>query len=179
MNDSAVFKSVMASTVARGRLEELQVYRLLQCVHDGNKVQIEKLISRGVDNLLNLTEPRGGKGAMHLAAVANSTDMLDFLLSHGASPDVQDKMGRTPVMLAAELGHDGVVELLVKNKANVSLLDEDGKGEGTVTSQLYPQHLEICAPPSLSLFLISHLLLLRHSMLHWQKPLCNLSGACF
>ncbi|KAG5277508.1 hypothetical protein AALO_G00118430 [Alosa alosa] len=119
---------MMASPVARGRLEELQVYRLLQCVHEDNKLQIEKLITRGVDNLLNLTEPRQGKGAMHIAAVANNTDMLDFLLSHGASPNVQDKSGKTPVMLAAELGHDGAVALLVKHKANVSLLDKDGKG---------------------------------------------------
>lgn len=119
---------MMASPVAKGRLEELQIYRLLQCIHEGNKLQIEKLITRGVGNLLNFTEPRQGKGAMHLAAVANNLDMVGFLLSHGASPDVQDKMGRTPVMLAAELGHDGVVALLVKHKANMSLLDEEGKG---------------------------------------------------
>ncbi|KAL2082558.1 hypothetical protein ACEWY4_022376 [Coilia grayii] len=118
----------MATRVAKGRLEELQVYRLLQCVHKGNKLQIEKLITLGVENVLNVIEPRRGKGAMHLAAVANNTDMVGFLLSHGASPDVQDKMGRTPVMLAAELGHDVMVSLLVKSKANLNLLDEEGKG---------------------------------------------------
>lgn len=160
----ALQESVMASIVARGRLEELQVYRLLQCVHEGNKLQIEKLISRGVDNLLNLTEPRQGKGAMHLAAVANNTDMLDFLLSHGASPDVQDKMGRTPVMLAAELGHDGVVALLVKHKANVSLLDEDGKGERTVASSVLRTAFGCIVRTHL--FLISHLRLLNYFMLH-------------
>lgn len=121
----------MAIRVADGRLEELQVYRLLQCVHKGNKEQIEKLIALGVRNVLNVIEPRRGKGALHLAAVANNLDMAEFLLNRRASPNVQDKMGRTPVMLAAELGHDEMVSLLVKNKANVNLLDQEGKGRST------------------------------------------------
>ncbi|XP_066533124.1 ankyrin repeat and EF-hand domain-containing protein 1a isoform X2 [Hoplias malabaricus] len=118
----------MASTVAESRLEVLQIYRLLQCVHQGDKAQIEKLVSMGVDDLINLTEPKEGKGVLHLASVANNIDMVEFLIAHGAHPNVQDKCGRTPVMLAAEMGHDAIVSLLAKEQADMNLTDLEGKG---------------------------------------------------
>lgn len=47
----------------------------------------------------------------------------------GANPNVQDKKGRTPIMLAAEVGNDAIVALLAKNNANLKLRDAEGKGE--------------------------------------------------
>lgn len=69
------------SVVAKDRLEVLQVYRLLQCVREGDTPAIEKMVRLGVPNLINLTEPSEGNAAMHLASVANDTDMVRFLLS--------------------------------------------------------------------------------------------------
>lgn len=117
------------SSVAACRLHELQIYRLLQCVRVRDTAQAKKLLSAGVHDLVNITEPREGKGVLHVAAVANDTDMIEFLTLHGARPDVQDKRGRTPVMLAAELGHDGVVSLLAEKCADMKLKDMEGKGE--------------------------------------------------
>lgn len=122
----------MANRVAEGRLEVLQIYRLLQCVHEDDKVQIERLVTMGVKDLINLTEPHEGKGVLHLASVANNTDMVEFLIAKGARPDVQDKRGRTPVMLAAELGHDSVVALLAKKRADMKLTDMEGKGRVSI-----------------------------------------------
>ncbi|TSN30236.1 Ankyrin repeat and EF-hand domain-containing protein 1 [Bagarius yarrelli] len=115
-------------SVATCRLQELQIYRLLQCVRTRDTAQIEKLLRAGVHDLVNITEPQEGKGVLHVAAVANDTDMTEFLTLHGARPDVQDKRGRTPVMLAAELGHDSVVALLAEKRADMKLTDMEGKG---------------------------------------------------
>lgn len=62
----------MSGRVAEGRLQVLQVYRLLQCIHEGDKVQIEKMLKLGVENLINLTEPQDGTGALHVAVSANN-----------------------------------------------------------------------------------------------------------
>lgn len=123
-----IFRFKMSCNPAKGKLEVLQIYRLLQCVQDGEKPYIEKLISMGVDDLINLTEPREGYGVLHLVSVANNPDMLEFLAAQGARPDVQDRRGRTPLMLAAELGYDGIVSLLAKKNADMKLVDKDGKG---------------------------------------------------
>ncbi len=118
----------MSCTLAKGRLEVLQIYRLLQCVQDGDKLYIEKLNSMGVRDLINLTEPCEGNGVLHLASVGNKPDMLEFLIAQGAHPDVQDRRGRTPLMLAAELGYDSIVSLLAKSNADMKLVDKEGKG---------------------------------------------------
>ncbi|XP_054678563.1 ankyrin repeat and EF-hand domain-containing protein 1 isoform X3 [Grus americana] len=110
------------------RLQNLQIYKLLQCVHQKDKKQIEKLVQNGFPNLINFTEPMEGYSALHLTCIKNDVDMCSFLLEQGACPDVQDKMGRTPAMKAAELGHELVLELLAKAKADMTAVDNEGKG---------------------------------------------------
>ncbi|KAL6096267.1 ankef1 [Pungitius sinensis] len=119
---------MMSCRVAEGRLQVLQIYRLLQCVHEGNNEQIEKMVNLAVENLINLTEPQGGTGVLHVAASANNQDMVGFLLSLGAHPDTQDKNGHTPAMLAAELGNDSIMSLLAQRHADMRLRDTEGKG---------------------------------------------------
>ncbi|KAI9517282.1 hypothetical protein NQZ68_008542 [Dissostichus eleginoides] len=118
----------MSGRVAEGHLQVLQIYRLLQCVHEGDKAHIEKMVNLGVKNLINLTEPHEGTGALHVAVSANNQDLVSFLLSQGAHPNIQDKMGRTPAMLTAEHGNDVIMTLLIQNNANLRLQDSEGKG---------------------------------------------------
>ncbi|XP_061317531.1 ankyrin repeat and EF-hand domain-containing protein 1 isoform X2 [Pezoporus flaviventris] len=110
------------------RLRNLQVYKLLQCVHQKDKKQIEKLVQNGFPNLINFTEPMEGYSALQLACMKNDIDMCSFLLEQGAHPDVQDKMGRTAAMKAAELGHEFILDILVKAKADMTVVDNEGKG---------------------------------------------------
>lgn len=114
--------------MAEGPLETKQLYKLLQWVRLKNKAQVEKMVLLGVPCLINLTEPKEGIGALHLVSVANDLDMARFLLSLNAHPDVQDKKGRTAMMLAAELGHVSMMQLLASNQARVTLVDKEGKG---------------------------------------------------
>ncbi|XP_054847993.1 ankyrin repeat and EF-hand domain-containing protein 1 [Eublepharis macularius] len=115
-------------SLADKRLENLQIYKVLQCVRQKDKKQIEKLTRLGYPELINFTEPVNGDSALHLACVANDIDMCHFLLELGAHPDVQDRMGRTPAMKAAELGHDLALDVLVQAEADMTIVDEEGKG---------------------------------------------------
>ncbi|XP_044119380.1 ankyrin repeat and EF-hand domain-containing protein 1 isoform X2 [Neovison vison] len=114
--------------LADRRLENLQIYKVLQCVRNKDTKQIEKLIRLGYPELINFTDPLNGNSALHLASVSNDADMVSFLLSLGAHPDVQDKMGCTPTMRAAELGHELSMEILAKAKADMTIVDNEGKG---------------------------------------------------
>ena len=115
--------------LADQRLENLQIYKLLQCVRNKDKKQIEKLVKLGYPELINFTEPVEGLSALHLASVSNDIDMVSFLLGLGAHPDVQDRMGCTPSMRAAELGHELSMEILAKAKADMTKVDSEGKGK--------------------------------------------------
>ncbi|XP_074065554.1 ankyrin repeat and EF-hand domain-containing protein 1 [Macrotis lagotis] len=114
--------------LADKRLENLQIYKVLQCVRERNKKQIEKLTKLGYPELINFTEPTNGDSALHLASVSNDVDMVSFLLELGAHPDVKDRKGCTPTMRAAELGHDLTMEKLAKAQADMTIVDNEGKG---------------------------------------------------
>lgn len=110
-------------------LANLQICKLLQCIREGDKEQIEKLILNGVPNLINVNEPTDGETALTIAAVANNDDMIKYLLDLGADPDVSDFKRRTPVMRAAEYGNVQCLQKLAEAKANMKLKDIDGKGK--------------------------------------------------
>lgn len=114
--------------VAQTRLESLQVCKLLQCVRDKDKVQIEKMTLHGVPHLINYNDPGEGQTALSVAACANDDDMIEFLLGLGAHPDVVDFKGRSAAMRAAEFGHVQCLEKLAEVGANMRLEDLEGKG---------------------------------------------------
>lgn len=78
-----------------------------------------------------------GKTALIWAAMnpsENAVSILEFLLKHGANPDVQDAEGNTALILLcndedSELGQSEIserIKLLLKNNANLNLQNKDG-----------------------------------------------------
>lgn len=80
-----------------------------------------------VSNLINMTEPKQGLCALYQASVDHDEDLVQFLLSMKAHPEVQDKKGCTPGMMTAQLGYYKILHLLIKLNANLTLTDEEGK----------------------------------------------------
>uniref|UniRef100_A0A3Q3WX45 Uncharacterized protein n=1 Tax=Mola mola TaxID=94237 RepID=A0A3Q3WX45_MOLML len=163
------------------RVPVRQIYRLLQCVHRGDKVQIEKLVTLGVKGLINLTEPEDGIGVLHVAALDNNLDLVDFLLSMGAHPDVQDKQGCTAAMVAAQLGMHTIVALLCQSHANLKLPDEEGRSLLFYCSYPTKNHTR-CAQEALKFHADvnnvslhgTHVFQLMCQKAHGYTPLCQL-----
>ena len=61
------------------------------------------------------------RAPLHIAAQIGSKDVILFLLKNNANPDIQDKQGVTPGMLAAQNRHKDCVLLLDNVGANMSL----------------------------------------------------------
>jgi ankyrin repeat protein len=69
-----------------------------------------------------------GETALHGAALEGWLTVMEVLVAQGhANVDAQDSSGKTPLMLAAEVGEDEAVRLLVQKGADVKLKDESGK----------------------------------------------------
>lgn len=118
--------------VAQTRLETLQICKLLQCVRDKNKIQIEKMTVNGIPHIINYNDPNEGLTALGVAAAANDDDMIDFLLELGAHPNAVDLKGRSAAMKAAEYGHVQCLEKLAKAGADMKLTDLEGKGKYSI-----------------------------------------------
>ncbi|XP_078728288.1 ankyrin repeat and EF-hand domain-containing protein 1 isoform X2 [Lampetra fluviatilis] len=114
--------------VGARRLLTLHAYKLLQLIRSQDEAQVRKLCRLGSPDLVNAAEPETGQCGLHVAAAMNLHAMCTVLLALGARPDVQDHQGWSPVMVAAALGHESVVEVLAAAKASMALLDRDGRG---------------------------------------------------
>ncbi|MEI9899444.1 MAG: ankyrin repeat domain-containing protein [Hyphomicrobium sp.] len=66
-------------------------------------------------------------GHADAAGTNDVADLVTLLIARGARLDDQDNRGRTALMIAASLGHDKAVELLLEHGADKRLLDKTGK----------------------------------------------------
>jgi len=89
----------------------------------------ENHIKFAVENGLNL-ETVGYMGDTILALLVrkNNKKMVEYLLNKGANPNVRNIYGgRTPLIMAAEMGEVEMVQLLLKFQADPRLTDKVGR----------------------------------------------------
>ncbi len=112
----------------------------LQAAAYGGQTDVVKLLlNRGADaNAVDTGSGGTGETALHYAtrSKANTLNIVGLLLGAGASVNVQDKSGKTPLMNA--LDHRDMVFLLLESRANVNLRDDGG---GTALMYAAGRHL--------------------------------------
>lgn len=84
----------------------------------GNNDLISMLIDRGAD--INLRCQYDGQSPLFLAACKNNLYTVDFLLSKGADVNTKTSYGETALHIACEYKNLKMIELLVRNGAQIS-----------------------------------------------------------
>ncbi|XP_067660340.1 putative ankyrin repeat protein RF_0381 [Haliotis asinina] len=88
----------------------------------GHLEVVQLLVTKGAN--VNLID-KFANNILHLACLGGDVDVVKYILSQDmAYIDGRAQRGRTPMMLAAENGHKEVVELLVGEGADMSLVDK-------------------------------------------------------
>ncbi|KAK6201251.1 Glycerophosphoryl diester phosphodiesterase family-domain-containing protein [Scheffersomyces amazonensis] len=65
--------------------------------------------------------------ALYIACKLNYIDLIEFLLKHGADPEISDALfGWTPIFIAASEGYEQAVKLLIEYGANYQNVDGSG-----------------------------------------------------
>ena len=82
----------------------------------------------------DLTALMWAAGYSDEAGVDDVAKLMALLIERGARLDDQDNRGRTPLMIAAELNHEGAVDILLSHGADRSLRDRQGKSAGDLTT---------------------------------------------
>ncbi len=102
-------------------------YNFLKAVEDRDGEEANKFLNRPGTVIINTRDITTGRAALHIVVERKDSTWLAFLLQKGANPDIRDKEGLTPLMLATQLRFvDGVKILLAKN-ADVN--DTNRQGE--------------------------------------------------
>lgn len=86
---------------------------IAQLLVDANKTVIDDV--KGFD----------GATCLHYAASQGQPEMCSFLITNGCQVNQKDKLGRTPLMDAAEVGCLAVIKVLIDNQADISLVDNN------------------------------------------------------
>jgi cytohesin len=72
-------------------------------------------------------ELRTGRTPLHIAALEDDWENVEWLIAEGADVNAKTNTGRTPLHDAAFWGHKEIVELLIAKGADVNAKDEEGK----------------------------------------------------
>lgn len=102
-------------------------YEFLKAVkaRDGNKVTAA--LDKPGSTVIGTRDASTGESALHFVVARRDPVWLRFLIGRGANPNAADRRGVTPLQLAANLGWNDGVALLVESGATVDTPNQTGE----------------------------------------------------
>ena len=94
--------------------------------HAGNLEEVKKFVLEHEHEVDSISGCFPNGTAMHEAARAGHANIVEFLVDHEASLNIQDDVGNTPLHCASRQGHLSVVELLISKGAAKDIENFDG-----------------------------------------------------
>ena len=102
-------------------------YNFLKAVKDRKGEEAEKFLSEPGSVIINTRDGTTGETALHIVIQRRDSTWLGYLLQKGANPNLPDKKGATPLMLATQLGYVDGIDWLVRKKAVVDQTNRSGE----------------------------------------------------
>jgi ankyrin repeat protein len=102
-------------------------YNFLKAVKDRKGEEAEKFLSEPGSVIINTRDGSTGETALHIVIQRRDSTWLGYLLQKGANPNLADKKGTTPLMLATQLGYVDGIDWLVLKKAVVDQTNRSGE----------------------------------------------------
>jgi ankyrin repeat protein len=101
-------------------------YKFLQAVEKQDVAKAQDLLSKS-STVVNARDLTDGHTALHIAIKNHAYTWLSFLLGKGADPNIADKKGVTPLMLASQSGFTDAVIALARSGARVDAPNDTGE----------------------------------------------------
>lgn len=104
-------------------------YNFLKAVKERKGEEAEKFLSEPGSGavLVNTKDNSTGETALHIVTERRDMEWLGYLLGRGANPNLADKKGVTPLMLATQLNWGDGASLLIKLKADIDATNRSGE----------------------------------------------------
>jgi uncharacterized protein len=121
----AVALTALAAPAAQAQFSD--GYNFLKSVRERKGDDAEKFISEPGSVIINTREDSSGETALHIVVSRRDSEWLGYLLGRGANPNIADKKGLTPLMLATQYGFADGAMLLLRYKANIDGTNRGGE----------------------------------------------------
>lgn len=102
-------------------------YNFLKAVKDRDGEEATKYLNQPGSVIVNTRDRSSGQTALHIVVERRDKIWMGFLLQQGANPNVRDKEGLSPLMLATQLRFVDGVKILLAKKADVNLTNDQGE----------------------------------------------------
>jgi len=102
-------------------------YNFLKAVKERKGEEAEKFLAEPGTVIINTRDSTSGETALHIVIQRRDSTWLGYLLQKGANPNLADKKGTTPLMLATQLGYVEGIDTLVRKKATVDQANRSGE----------------------------------------------------
>jgi uncharacterized protein len=125
----ALALAALALTAAPVAAQFSDSFNFLKAVKDADGAEAEKFINEPGSGsvIINTKDDSTGQTALHIVTQRRDIEWLGFLLGKGAKPNIADKKGVTPLMLAVQLGWGDGASLLLRLKADVDASNRAGE----------------------------------------------------
>lgn len=99
---------------------------LIFAIQEDQREFAEYFIKNGADSNIDLN----GKTLLHVLASGMlpnfSSDFIKLMLEHGANPDIPDKRGETPLILATQNWNEDIIKTLVEGGVDINKVTDVG-----------------------------------------------------
>ena len=102
-------------------------YNFLKVVKERKGDEVEKFLSEPGSVIINTRDGGTGETALHIVIARRDSAWLGFLLQRGANPNLADKKGITPLMLATQLNFIDGIDWLIDHKTQVDMTNRSGE----------------------------------------------------
>ncbi|WP_305098317.1 ankyrin repeat domain-containing protein [Croceibacterium aestuarii] len=115
----------LATTPAAAQLYS-DGFKFLQAVEKKDRNTVVELFNKN-QTIIDSRNLSTGRTALHIAVERRDLPWIDYLLGLNANPNIADKKGVTPLMLAAQMGYIEGVQLLAQKGAEVDVASSTGE----------------------------------------------------
>lgn len=116
-------------------------YEFLQAVKERDGTLATEMLRKPGTTVINARDVSSGETGLHLVTRQRNVTWIRFLSQEGANPNIADKTGATPLMLATQLGFNEGAEALIKAGAQVDV--SNSTGETPLITAVHNRNLEL------------------------------------
>ena len=102
-------------------------YQFLDAVKNDKASDVETILAKPGSRIIDTQDPSTGEGALHIVVRRDDSRYLSYLLGKGANPNVKNRQGDTPLLVAVDRGYGDLIPILIRNKANPNLAGDGGQ----------------------------------------------------